>query len=199
MMTKTDIQTVLDALWLAADYANCAGDMDAAIATLQAALARVDKPLEPSEPYAWEYTNVHSGFKQLQSYPPKHFLEWNDMEMWHATPLFTHPGSKPEQIEPVVTDEMIAAYLVANNDYWNRTDELPKHPAKWRTGTPSEATRVSLEAALKVAHPASKPEPLPKLRDDEIVMLYAEQPQCDADMVEFARAIEQAVWGKCRG
>lgn len=196
MMTKTDIQTVLDALWLAADYANCAGDMDAAIATLQAALARVDKPLEPSEPYAWEYTNVHSGFKQLQSYPPKHFLEWNDMEMWHATPLFTHPGSKPEQIEPVVTDEMIAAYLVANNDYWNRTDELPKHPAKWRTGTPSEATRVSLEAALKVAHPASKPEPL---LDSDIVTLYAECPTCDADMVEFARAIEQAVWGKCRG
>ncbi len=53
-------------------------------------------------------------------------------------------------------------------------------------------------AALLFTHPASKPEPLPKLRDDEIVMLYAEQPQCDADMVEFARAVESAILEKLK-
>lgn len=51
--------------------------------------------------------------------------------------------------ELVVTEEMVTAYLAANDAYWKRMDRL--HPlGKWRDGTPSEATRVSLEAALRV-------------------------------------------------
>lgn len=49
-----------------------------------------------------------------------------------------------------------------------------------------------LSAMLKEAtHPAYVP-----LTDGEIMSLYDGQPQCDADMCEFARAIEQAVRGK---
>lgn len=47
-------------------------------------------------------------------------------------------------------------------------------------------------------HPASKPEPLPELTDDEIVVLYAGQPQCDADMVEFAREVLAAAREKAK-
>jgi hypothetical protein len=52
-----------------------------------------------------------------------------------------------ERIE--VTEEMVTAYLTANDAYWKRADELPaRNPARWRQGTPSEATRVGLRAAL---------------------------------------------------
>lgn len=48
-----------------------------------------------------------------------------------------------------VTEAMVTAYLTANDAYWHKTDELPQeNPGKWRNGTPREATRVSLEAAL---------------------------------------------------
>lgn len=65
------------------------------------------------------------------------------------------------QAEPVVTEEMIAAYLEANDRYWKETDDLDRPISKWRNGTPSEATRVSLQAALRAARtqPATSAEP----------------------------------------
>lgn len=56
----------------------------------------------------------------------------------------------PAVAAPEVTDAMVDAYLQANDAYWKRTDELPTPPNKWRTGTPREATRESLRAALGV-------------------------------------------------
>jgi hypothetical protein len=56
--------------------------------------------------------------------------------------------------QAVVSEAMIEAYLTANDAYWRKTDELPQAPHKWRNGTPSEATRVSLQAAL-----AASPQP----------------------------------------
>lgn len=56
----------------------------------------------------------------------------------------------PAVAEP--TKEMITAYLTANDAYWREVDALPRHPAKWRNGTPSEATRAGLRAALAVSH-----------------------------------------------
>jgi hypothetical protein len=54
-----------------------------------------------------------------------------------------------------VTDAMVDAYLKANDEYWRLTDDLQKRdPGKWRNGTPKEATRESLKAAL--AAPAPK-------------------------------------------
>lgn len=58
---------------------------------------------------------------------------------------------------------------------------------------------IALEVGDKLfTHPASKPEPLPELTDDEIVVLYAGQPQCDADMVEFAREVLAAAREKAK-
>lgn len=45
------------------------------------------------------------------------------------------------------TDAAIEAYLRANDAYWKEVDKMPTRPGKWRNGTPSEATRVSLRAA----------------------------------------------------
>lgn len=52
---------------------------------------------------------------------------------------------------PEITEEMVEAYLTANNAYWKEVDALPESPLKWRDGTPSEATRISLRAALLAA------------------------------------------------
>jgi hypothetical protein len=58
---------------------------------------------------------------------------------------------------PEVTEVMVTAYLTANDAYWKRTDELPAtNPGKWRNGTPREATRESLQAALKAAQPIER-------------------------------------------
>jgi hypothetical protein len=46
---------------------------------------------------------------------------------------------------------MVTAYLTANDAYWKRIDGEPTKIGKWRNGTPSEATRVSLMAALASA------------------------------------------------
>lgn len=50
-----------------------------------------------------------------------------------------------------VTEAMVTAYLMANDAYWKRVDAEPTKLGKWRNGTPSEATRVSLAAALQAA------------------------------------------------
>jgi hypothetical protein len=63
-------------------------------------------------------------------------------------------GSGWQWVPKEPTPEMIGAYLTANDAYWKRTDELPKHPAKWRNGTPFEATAESYRAML-----ASAPSP----------------------------------------
>jgi hypothetical protein len=59
----------------------------------------------------------------------------------------------PAVAAPEVTDAMVDAYLKANDAYWKRADELPTPPNKWRTGTPREATRESLRAALAAGVP----------------------------------------------
>jgi hypothetical protein len=43
--------------------------------------------------------------------------------------------------------------------------------------------------SLLYTHPAPEQQPI---SDSDIVMMYAESPTCDADMIEFARAIEAA-------
>ena len=73
-----------------------------------------------------------------------------------ATPPASAAGERD------VTDAMVDAYLKANDAYWHRTDQLPKPPNKWRTGTPREAVRESLVAAL-----ASKPLPEQVAQDSE--------------------------------
>lgn len=69
----------------------------------------------------------------------------------HGEPEQQAPAVQ-EDAEQVVTEEMVTAYLAANTAYWQQQDELPlKNPSKWRNGTPQDATRFSLEAALRAA------------------------------------------------
>jgi hypothetical protein len=70
-----------------------------------------------------------------------------------ATPSAAVPAIQAP--EAVVTDEMVTAYLKANDEYWRRTDELPGRADKWRKGTPQEATRESLIAALAITPSAA--------------------------------------------
>lgn len=58
-----------------------------------------------------------------------------------------------------VTDEMVTAYLTANDAYWQRTDELPTPPDRWRAGNVQDATRESLRAALSVSPPGPEIQP----------------------------------------
>ena len=60
---------------------------------------------------------------------------------------------------PAITDAMVDAYLQANDAYWREVDALATDLTKpWRQGTPKEATRVSLAAALTAA-PSAQAEP----------------------------------------
>lgn len=64
-----------------------------------------------------------------------------------------------------ITDAMVDAYLRANDAYWREVDALPSDPTKpWRQGTPREATRVSLAAALDAAQ--AEPVALQLLREE---------------------------------
>lgn len=66
------------------------------------------------------------------------------------------------KLVPVVaTDEMVAAYLQANDAYWRRADELPKKIGKWRMGSPSEATAEGYRAMLAAAPPAASGDSTP--------------------------------------
>ena len=55
-----------------------------------------------------------------------------------------------EAQEPVITDEMVSAYLEANKLYWTEDDKIEPPPGKWCNGTPKQATRFGLAAALKL-------------------------------------------------
>lgn len=68
-------------------------------------------------------------------------------------------------------------------------DEIKSQEPAWKEnelesmfGTPHKAYYLAAGA-----QPVQKPLPA-----HEIVTMYSEQPQCDADMVEFARSVEQA-------
>lgn len=82
------------------------------------------------------------------------------------------------QAEPValstltVTDAMVDAYLEANNAYWHFSDQLPSKPGVWRNGTPREATKVSLEAALAASAPALQAQGEPDMRQILIVQIH---------------------------
>ncbi len=58
-------------------------------------------------------------------------------------------------VEP--TPAMVSAYLAGNAAYWKAVDDGPKHPAKWRNGTPAEATAEGYRAMLAAAPAAPAP------------------------------------------
>lgn len=76
-------------------------------------------------------------------------------------------ASRPVVAQPVAvdrglseaTDAMIAAYLMANDEYWRKADEVAPPIGRWRAGTSREATRVSLNAALAASAPSQAEPP----------------------------------------
>lgn len=78
------------------------------------------------------------------------------LEILDAHLSAARPKATAEAV-PTVTDEMIDAYLKANDAYWHQADQIPPKPGAWRTGTPKEATRASLIAAIAASHTKEQP------------------------------------------
>ena len=79
------------------------------------------------------------------------------------------------------TTAMVSAYLEANKAYWERTDELPKPPHKWRLGTPFDATINSYKAMLAAAPVQAGAQPAPK---QEPVMQHC--PNCNHEQMALS-------------
>lgn len=85
-----------------------------------------------------------------------------------------------------VTDAMVDAYLKANDAYWVRTDELPRSGVKWRNGTPREATREGLTAALTQPTTVQQAD----VTDEQIIAeAYRHLVTWDQDTIRFAHAV----------
>jgi hypothetical protein len=101
-----------------------------------------------------------------------------------ADALATPQAPAPAAAEPTITEEMVTAYLQANDAYWKEGDSLPTKPGKWRNGTPREATRVSLKAALAASQPSpQEPAQAEELLSDERVDQFLDAYQNDRRIV----------------
>lgn len=196
-MNKQDIQTVLNALQNSQLFVQASSninvlegfgqqldDADEAIALLRAFLA------EPSEAVAWtesaidEYLSDYSLCGDDGDYTPT-----DDEKFVIKDAIIGFMSPTPEtKNSPRIEDiqQAVARGWCSDRNLLKRMDS-------------DLATDIADQvAALLFTHPASKPEPLPELTDDEIVVLYAGQPQCDADMVEFAREVLAAAREKAK-
>lgn len=196
-MNKQDIQTVLNALQNSQLFVQASSninvlegfgqqldDADEAIALLRAFLA------EPSEAVAWtesaidEYLSGYSLIGDDGDYTPT-----DDEKFVIKDAIIGFMSPTPEtKNSPRIEDiqQAVARGWCSDRNLLKRMDS-------------DLATDIADQvAALLFTHPASKPEPLPELTDDEIVVLYAGQPQCDADMVEFAREVLAAAREKAK-
>lgn len=196
-MNKQDIQTVLNALQNSQLFVQASSninvlegfgqqldDADEAIALLRAFLA------EPSEAVAWtesaidEYLSDYSLCGDDGDYTPT-----DDEKFVIKDAIIGFMSPTPEtKNSPRIEDiqQAVARGWCSDRNLLKRMDS-------------DLATDIADQvAALLFTHHASKPEPLPELTDDEIVVLYAGQPQCDADMVEFAREVLAAAREKAK-
>lgn len=187
-MNKQDIQTVLNALQNSQLFVQASSninvlegfgqqldDADEAIALLRAFLA------EPSEAVAWTESAI-------DEYLSDYSLPGDDGDY------------TPTDDEKFVIKDAIIGFMSPTPETKNspRIEDIQQAVARGWCSDRNLLKRMDSDlatdiadqvAALLFTHPASKPEPLPELTDDEIVVLYAGQPQCDADMVEFAREV----------
>ncbi len=107
-----------------------------------------------------------------------------EVRRWLAHRSSAAPAAQDER-EP--TDAMVAAYLAANDAYWKGCDVLPEKPGVWRNGTPTEATRVSLHAALAARAPQAAPE---VTSPSEAVYAFAAWLTCRREAVIFGATYE---------
>ena len=101
------------------------------------------------------------------------------------------------------TEDMLTAYLTANDAYWRRTDQLPaKNPSKWRQGTPSEATAESYRAMLAAAPQPPAREPMTGETDEqrlEVTAAWNDLPEalrCHPGLKRLYRALGGITGGK---
>lgn len=196
-MNKQDIQTVLNALQNSQLFVQASSninvlegfgqqldDADEAIALLRAFLA------EPSEAVAWTESAI-------DEYLSDYSLPGDDGDY------------TPTDDEKFVIKDAIIGFMSPTPETKNspRIEDIQQAVARGWCSDRNLLKRMDSDlatdiadqvAALLFTHPASKPEPLPELTDDEIVVLYAGQPQCDADMVEFAREVLAAAREKAK-
>lgn len=118
-------------------------------------------------------------------------------------PPVAAPPAQP-QSEPV-TDAMVSAYLEANDAYWREVDALPTDITKpWRQGTPREATRVSLAAALAAQPPERAAQqradyvPMPTSADEAAMMCLIGEAWLRENAPERLRAAQQEPDSKSR-
>lgn len=122
-----------------------------------------------------------------------------DIDYWKAQGCgieyaYASPAAQPVAV-PAVTEDMVKAYLKANTEYWREVDAQPTTIGRWRNGTTSEATRVSLMAALAAS---PEPEPAGALTEEQIDAMWSDEIERSKDMslkrqwLRFARAIERA-------
>ena len=127
----------------------------AVMTELEQRLIEIAKALPPMTTLGWNDGGMCEPDEAIKGYTKKQVLEIL------AQHLSASPQPEPSaQGEPVatVTEEMVTAYLTANDAYWKRIDGEPTKLGKWRNGTPSEATRISLMAALASAPSTPPPE-----------------------------------------
>lgn len=196
-MNKQDIKTVLNALQNSQLFVQASSninvlegfgqqldDADEAIALLRAFLA------EPSEAVAWTESAI-------DEYLSDYSLPGDDGDY------------TPTDDEKFVIKDAIIGFMSPTPETKNspRIEDIQQAVARGWCSDRNLLKRMDSDlatdiadqvAALLFTHPASKPEPLPELTDDEIVVLYAGQPQCDADMVEFAREVLAAAREKAK-
>ena len=136
-------QPNIDALLAELEAAHAVGvRQEALIMEREAELERI----KSQEPVAW----------MTQSGNPVLYKSAEQAVLYGWNPLFLAAGAQSipagYQLVPMEpTTAMVSAYLEANKAYWERTDELPKPPHKWRLGTPFDAMINSYKAMLTAA------------------------------------------------
>ena len=118
------------------------------VAAAMAVMAHEANALKQQEPVG--HLALDGDFIQNQRY----VMEFGIVP--RGKPLYLEAGAQAVpagyQLVPIEpTTAMVSAYLEANKSYWERTDELPKPPHKWRLGTPFDATIDSYKAMLAAA------------------------------------------------
>lgn len=146
------------------------------------------KSAETGEPLYCELCDAQSGRRDA---------EQRESELAEANESLRAALAQRQQV-PAITDAMVDAYLQANDAYWRDVDALPTDLTKpWRQGTPKEATRFSLAAALTAA-PSAQVEPQVPLTEadvfssDDIMAVNADAQLGMIVLMQLVRAIERA-------
>ena len=125
-----------------AGYIQHATDETSRVVALEVEIARLRAALEaqPAEALDVPYSVFRQGFTAIE--------KWKAEQAAPPAPAVP-PGYALVPVEP--TEDMVQAYLDANDLYWKQADELPTKLGVWRGGTPVKATIASYRAMIAAA------------------------------------------------